>query len=156
MLGLLKLEDLRDRLDPVAPGRIAPTPVTAGDVCVEVPANWGAPSAPSGVCGRRRVGRYADGDLAVTSGEGQGVLVVWGDLVMGPRAFFRGVLLVGGSLRLAPDARVHGLARVGGGAVLGRGARIEGGFCPAARALVEVADLRRPLLELPGSQVGLP
>jgi hypothetical protein len=155
-LGLLDLEDLADRLDAVAPGRSAPTSVMVGGVCADVPTNWGAPSAPSGGCGGRWVGRYADGDLAVVRGEGQGVLVVRGDLELGPRVLFRGVLLVGGSLRLGPDARVHGLARVAEGVTLEAGARIEGGFCPASRALAEAADLGTPLLGLPGSRVGRP
>jgi len=75
------------------------------------------------------------GSLVLLGGEGQGLLVVEGDLTLTAGAWFSGVVIVGGSLRVQGGARLDGFAMVGAGTAVSGGGRIFGSGCAAIRAL---------------------
>jgi hypothetical protein len=79
-------------------------PATVGTACdVSAPANWGAPSDPLSPCWNYLPIIHVRGDLTLAAGEGQGILLVDGDLtVIGSYRFYglvsaRGRLSVAGS-----------------------------------------------------------
>lgn len=60
------------------------------------PTNWGDPTNPGGACGNYFPILYAPGDVELTSGWGQGILLVEGDLrLSGPVTFFGAVMVKG-------------------------------------------------------------
>lgn len=73
--------------------------------------NWGEPSrsGPYAACAYHYPVIHAAGDLVLTSGRGQGTLLVDGDLELGGGFKFTGLVIVQGTLRNGP----------GGGSVLG-------------------------------------
>jgi hypothetical protein len=77
-------------------GGLAPT-TDPGPVCrTSDPGNWGEPLDPSSVCGNYFPVIYAPGDVTLTGGRGQGVLLVEGDLtVSGPVEFYGPVVVQG-------------------------------------------------------------
>ena len=75
--------------------------------------NWGDPSG--GTCGDELPVILALGDLHVSGGVGQGILVVEGDLDIGRDFAFYGVVIVKGRLRAAgPGNRVEGAVVIRG------------------------------------------
>jgi len=94
------VSDLRARATKVLAGgyrRIEPS--STGGVCnVADPDNWGAPLQPAGACGGYFPGVWVDGGLTVNGVQGQGVLVVDGDLVVDGAFEFYGPVVVLGSL----------------------------------------------------------
>jgi hypothetical protein len=73
--------------------------------------NWGEPmqSGPFAACARYFPIIHSPGDLRLTGGRGQGVLLVDGDLELGGGTSFHGLVIVRGTLRNGP----------GGGSVVG-------------------------------------
>ncbi|MCG6956656.1 MAG: hypothetical protein LJF04_11770 [Gemmatimonadetes bacterium] len=72
---------------------------TGGYVCrTTTPDNWGDPVRPSGVCGNYFPIVYAAGDLHITGGYGQGILLVEGDLTVDGGFEFYGPVFVKGEL----------------------------------------------------------
>jgi hypothetical protein len=58
--------------------------------------NWGDPLNPNGICGNYFPILYAPGDVELTSGWGQGILLVEGDLrLSGPVTFYGAVMVKG-------------------------------------------------------------
>ncbi len=135
----------------LVPARVAgegrPIPADGSGSCDErQPWNWGAPLRPGSPCGSYLVTVAAEEDLTVRGGQGQGVLVVRGDLLMTDTARFHGLVLVGGTLRLQNGAEVTGLVRVGRGVETAAGTRIRGSACWVVRALDAAAGiLERPV-----------
>ena len=69
---------------------VAPWPVVVGGSCVHTTSNWGDPAADvaTSACTNRTPVVYAPGDLTISGGVGQGVLLVDGHLVItGPFRF---------------------------------------------------------------------
>jgi hypothetical protein len=149
-LGLVGHDSLLARVEARTGGSVTPGPVVEEGRCVTAaPRNWGSPGAPEGGCGGHRPAVAAEGDLTLVGGEGQGLLVVTGDLRLTAGARYAGLVLVAGDLVLDGGAVLEGLARVRGQVRVEGGARIRGMYCPALLALEAGAALRRPLL-LPG------
>jgi type II secretory pathway pseudopilin PulG len=100
---------------PLAAGRdITPGPVidATGTCDVNAPTNLGDPLrvlGPSSPCAAFFPVVHAEGDLRLTGGAGQGMLVVDGNLTLLAGARFTGVLLVRGSARLEDGARLDGI-----------------------------------------------
>ena len=63
--------------------------------------NWGDPLNPTSTCGGYAPIIYAPGDLNLNQGEGQGILLVEGDLRVQGRFEFYGVVIVRGSMTTA-------------------------------------------------------
>jgi len=154
-LGALPLDSLARRLPGRALGTVSPRPTTSGAICDTTdPDNWGSPTDPTGPCGGHVVGRVAEGSLVIDGGEGRGLLVVRGDLILRDGALFAGLVLTEGSFRLAGGARVVGAAIVEGDLELSSDSRVTGSGCMVASALSPWAELRRavrieePLLPL--------
>jgi hypothetical protein len=94
---------------PVAGGSVTPIPRVRGEDCQADEANWGA-VAPSSPCYDHLPLVRAAGDLTVRGGEGRGLLIVDGDLVLdGVR--FHGVVLVRGRVTIRAGAVVRGAVR---------------------------------------------
>ena len=74
-------------------------------------------------------------------GEGQGILLVSGDLHLVSGASFSGIVLVSGRLHLGDGTRIRGFARVGGSVHLAESAHIRFSPCAALPVLEENRDL---------------
>jgi len=93
---------------------IAPGPVVdaAGTCDANAPSNFGDPLrvlGPSSPCAAFFPVVHAEGDLRLSGGAGQGMLVVDGSLTLLAGARFTGVLLVRGSARFEDGARLDGI-----------------------------------------------
>jgi hypothetical protein len=144
-LGMLPGDTLLGRSPLTFVGEITPTPVVDWRTCPASETNWGSPSEPGGPCGGRFVHVGAPGDLTLRGGEGQGVLVVRGSLLIAAGARFDGLVLGGGDL-IVEDGRLVGAARVAGSVTVGAHGRIDGSACAVARALRALPTLRAPML----------
>ena len=135
-LGVLSLQDLAELADITLGVPGGSTRVHPGSGCPATAAgNWGTPLSPSGSCGAYLPVVVARGSLEVTGGEGQGVLVVDGDVSFSANATFAGLVLAAGVVRLADDARVAGWIRSGDRVLLEGRARVEASACAGLRAL---------------------
>jgi hypothetical protein len=149
-IGLLTESTLLSAARPVEPGTYSPGPTTFGSTCVtDRLDNWGSPTDPEGPCGSHRPLLGSTGSLCVKGGEGQGVLVVSGDLTITEGAWFEGILLVGGDLRLEAGSTLVGLCRVAGEVEMVGGAAIDDSRHKALRAL-EASGLDTLALPVPG------
>ncbi|HEV7364932.1 MAG TPA: hypothetical protein VGN76_03720 [Gemmatimonadales bacterium] len=83
------------------PGSYAPAPAFVGAVCTPGNTNWGSPLAPNGPCGKRypvvHVNNFG-GTTTLTGGNGQGVLLVDGDLVISGAFTYYGLIIVRGKM----------------------------------------------------------
>lgn len=152
-LGLLSADTLSARADFFLPAgaRVSPAPDVEDGECVAGPSNWGDPGDPSASCGVRLPLVAGAGSLIVDGGEGQGILVVPGDLVVTGGALLHGIVLVGGGLEVGGGSRIEGLVRAGGDVMLRDGGSISARGCVGLRALDARPDLRRPVLPTGGS-----
>lgn len=147
-LGALAVDSLSARLPVrVAASTVSPAPVLDGARCDRAAAdNWGSPTDRFGPCGAHTVARVVDGDLTVDGGEGQGVLVVRGDLVLRGGATFAGAAVVEGSLGVSGASRLEGAVVVGGALTMAPDSRLVGDACVFAAALARRPELRRPVV----------
>ena len=81
--------------------RIAPSFGAGGECTVGDPENWGDPLNPGSTCGNYFPIIYAPGNLNLNQGEGQGILLVEGDLRVQGRFEFYGIVIVRGSMTTA-------------------------------------------------------
>ncbi|MCZ6918879.1 MAG: hypothetical protein O7I93_19040 [Gemmatimonadetes bacterium] len=101
----------------VPPGRyVGLRPSHTGRSChLQDIRNWGAPDVRGSPCLHYRPVILVPGDLDLTGGVGQGVLIVEGSLRLGGDFTFAGLILVGGDLRIwGGGAHVVGTIQVGG------------------------------------------
>lgn len=93
-------------------------PVVSGGQCVTGdPLNWGSPTAPDGPCGDHFPIIHVAGSLVLQgTGQGQGILLVDGDLQIQGAFDFAGVIVVLERLRLTAPGRIVGGTLVRGGA----------------------------------------
>lgn len=141
------------REDRVVSGDIAPAPVadSAGRCATGVAANWGEPDSASAACAGWLPIVVAPGDLRITGGRGQGVLLVRGDLELSGGAEFVGPVVVLGTLRItAAGGRIVGGALAFGGADMAAGAIVRSA-CAVSRGSAAAARPRR----VPGGWVEL-
>lgn len=146
-LGGLTTEELARLASRLETGRVSPAPSEVDGVCVvAAPANWGAPADPSHPCAGYTPFIFVDGDLEVSGGTGQGLLVVTGDLRLRDGAFFSGIVIVGGSLMItnaAVTGAVYARSTIQSSIVLDAHIRFDA--CAVQRALFSTASLQRPL-----------
>lgn len=88
----------------LVPGAYSPTPVVNAGLCVTAnPTNWGDGSNPGAVCGQFfpivHINGGAASSTTLSSGQGQGMLLVDGDLVVSGTWTYYGVLIVKGTFR---------------------------------------------------------
>jgi hypothetical protein len=78
-----------------------PEPASLNGACVGGAANWGEPwrTLPLHACASRFPLIYAQGNLQITGGRGQGILMVNGDLAVAGGFEFYGPVIVRGSLK---------------------------------------------------------
>jgi hypothetical protein len=78
-LDFLELRNLASKI--VAGGNMGIAPSVTGTTCnTGVASNWGSPLSPTGPCGNYFPIVWSDGDLSINGVQGQGVLIVNGDL----------------------------------------------------------------------------
>lgn len=131
-------------------GIVTPAPAVGVGRCLTSDArNWGDVSR-AGPCADHRPIIYAPGDLHMAGGQGQGVLVVAGDLTLSAGAHFAGMVLVGGRLRVVGGSTLDGQGRVGSDVWVGPG-EIRGRSCPVVLALSGTAFA--PAMPLPDGWV---
>jgi hypothetical protein len=90
-------------------GAVTPRPRTTADRCEPGPLNWGAVSTSS-PCHTLLPFVHAAGHLTVRGGEGRALLVVDGDLTL-EATRFDGLILVRGQLIVGPGTAVRGAVR---------------------------------------------
>lgn len=138
VLGILTLDPLLALADRRPEGVLSPAPESSVGICaIDSPSNWGSPSDPGGPCGLHRPLIVSPGSLELSKGEGQGVLVVAGDLEMRGGMRFAGLVLVGGDITLSDGAFVEGLVRSGGDVHLSGDSRVRASGCAVLHALAE-------------------
>ncbi len=92
---------------------ISPRPELMGGVCDKtVVSNWGDATDPTGVCRDFFPVVGVFGDVTIEGGQGQGVLVVSGNLTARAGFVFRGLVVVGRRLVLEGGARMFGAVQV--------------------------------------------
>jgi len=101
-LGTSSFTDLAASAEKIVSGSVSPGPTfDAGPVCRYGDLlNWGSPEDPTGPCGEYFPIIYAPGDLTLSGGTGQGILLVEGHLNIVGGVRFYGVILVRGTLGL--------------------------------------------------------
>jgi hypothetical protein len=104
---------LASRADVLLPGGTLTTlPATVGTACdVGDLENWGAPSDPLSPCWEYLPIIHVGGDLTLAAGEGQGILLVDGNLSVATSYRFYGIVLVRG--RLSVSGSSSGAALIG-------------------------------------------
>ena len=110
--------------------------------------NWGSPEDPSGACGGYFPIIHATGDLDITGGTGQGLLLVDGNLTLSGSARFYGVIVVQKSVSLT-GGEINGSVFIrnadGTGSTI-NGTRIRYSRCAVLKAAAG-ASLANPLSE---------
>jgi len=111
--GPFTAAELGSMADRVETGSRFPAPAYRNGECDKDRAgNWGSPLDPSGPCGDYFPLIHAPGDLELAGGEGQGVLIVDGDLVIGAGVSFFGAVFVRGRLSAPAGFRLRGALRL--------------------------------------------
>jgi len=122
-----------------------PAPVESAGRCDEGAAwNWGDPDHPWRPCGSYLPVRASDGDVLVSGGVGQAVLLARGDVRLSAGARLYGLVVAGGTFGIADGSSFEGLAIAHAGVEVSAGSRVRASGCWAARALSETrGELRR-------------
>jgi hypothetical protein len=85
----------------LAPGTYSPAPVVTAGVCTNSTLNWGSPLAPAGACGNRfpiiHITNF-NGTTTLSGGNGQGILLIDGNLTVSGAFTFYGLIIVRGKL----------------------------------------------------------
>jgi len=88
---------------------VTPMPTASDGLCASSDSNWGDPTSSSALCAARVPVIYANGDLTVDGGVGQGVLLVAGHLtIAGPFTFSGQIVARGGIEDLADNITISG------------------------------------------------
>ena len=139
---------------------LVPTPIDSAAACAASASNWGDPRRSAfggGRCISRFVVVHARGDLHLTGGLGQGVLVVDGILRMDGDATFAGIVIARRGANLDAASSIRGVLAVGDGSTvaavrLGDWATVVRSRCTTAAAIAG-SSLLRPVT--PGGWLGL-
>lgn len=154
-LGLLPLARVLAASDPVGPSG-TPGPVEVGGTCdTGQPWNWGDPMRPYRPCGDHLPLKGRAGPVVVNGGEGQGVLVVDGDVTLAGGALFHGMVLASGRVDVLDASVVEGRIVAFGGFGVGPGSLVVGSPERAEAALEAVrARLGSAILLHPAVRLG--
>jgi hypothetical protein len=157
VLGELDFAGLRAAADRIEAGTIALAAIAAAGACTTgAPGNWGAPLNQAHPCAGYFPLIFAPGDLAITSGAGQGVLIVDGDLSLAAGVQFYGIVLVRGRIQAGLNAEIVGAAQAGSlTPSLLAGASIVRSNCALSRALSRGPALNRAQPRTPRSWIPL-
>lgn len=153
-LGLLTLARVLAAVDSV--GSVGtPGPVEVAGTCDTGQAwNWGDPMRPYRPCGDYLPLKGRVGPLVVDGGEGQGILVVDGDVTLRGGTIFHGFVLASGRVDVLDASAVEGRVLAFGGIVVGPDATITGApdraeaALEAARARLGFVILLHPAVRL--------
>lgn len=143
----LPLQPLLDAARTIPSSTMRPAPVIDGGNCATtVDTNWGEPDTGGAAepCAVWFPALHRPGDLALTGGRGQGILIVNGDLAMSGGATFAGLILVSGRVLLTDGASIRG-AVISSGGVSSYHAYLNGDHCVVAAALAAVPGLADPV-----------
>jgi hypothetical protein len=144
------VDAIADRKDA---GSFALGGVEDGDGCaLDAPGNWGDPADSTAACARYFPLVLGAGDIGVTGGSGQGVIVATHPLHLEAGSKFRGLILASAGLSLDQGATVEGAVRVARGAAVLAGT-IRYSRCAIARALAGSGPLNRAFRPLSRSWV---
>ena len=144
-LGYMSLSTVKQLADRHESGALDLMPVGGPACLLSASANWGAPLDPAHPCADYFPLIYSAGDLTVSSGSGQGILVVDGDLQLSAGIRFFGLVLVRGRLVMAAGAEITGaiLAQSAAQPSILDNAIIRRSDCAIARALQQAPALNR-------------
>lgn len=127
-------------------GMVTPRPVVLAGVCdTTVVTNWGDPLQSAAACSDYFPLIFADDDLTMAGGHGQGMLFVAGVFAMSNDASFTGAVIARDGLTIGPDAQLRGAALARAGHVLVDDAEITHSHCVLAQMLARASALRRLL-----------
>jgi hypothetical protein len=127
-----------------------PSPSGNATTCTTSSTNWGEPSRASGAvvgCQNYFPVIYSAGDLMITGGRGQGILLVNGTLTLRGNFMFAGIIIVRNDLDVAGTPEVYGSVMVRG--ANNTGSRVLGNasfyfsHCAAGQALSGLATPKR-------------
>lgn len=129
---------------------VTPGPVLVAGACQRTaPGNWGDPTPP-GPCASWLPVIHALGDVTISGGVGQGLLIAEGDVRLDGGARFAGIIVAADDVDVTAGALVIGAARAGDvRAAAGdhshvtNGARVQYSSCAVTRAQLGSAVLRR-------------
>jgi len=140
-----QLEAIADRIvsGTVSPG---PPPGTDGACDRTAASNWGDPDRPAGPCADWFPLIFAPGDLHISGGRGQGILVVAGSLTLDGGARFTGAIVAGGGIIVADDVSLHGSTRSSDGPAVISDGVVRVSRCAVATALQRAPGTRRLIL----------
>lgn len=82
-------------------GSLAPAPVLSGGKCSFTSTNWGDGNTPTNPCGNYFPIVHITGNANISSGQGQGILLVDGNLVVSGTFKYYGMIVVQGSFSTA-------------------------------------------------------
>ncbi|MBY0488451.1 MAG: hypothetical protein K2R93_01305 [Gemmatimonadaceae bacterium] len=127
-----------------------PSPVGTSTTCVTSSTNWGEPNRsgnPIVGCQNYFPIVYSAGDLSITGGRGQGILLVNGSLTIRGNFVFAGIILVRNNLDVAGTPTLYGSVMVRGAngaasSILGN-AEFNFSHCATGQALSGLATPRR-------------
>jgi hypothetical protein len=88
-------------------GTYNPAPSVSGGVCQSVNTNWGDGNTPGNACGTRFPIIHITGNATINNGQGQGILLVDGNLTLGGAFNFYGVIIVRGGAITTAGANVN-------------------------------------------------
>ena len=149
-LSYSQLADLATRTLPGGSHLAAVAPAVVKGRCDEtVATNWGDGSHPDHACGGYVPVLHILGDANIGGGEGQGILLVDGDLVLQGDFLWHGLIMVGGSMRVTgsvtSDVEVWGAALVADSVLLnpalGGSLAVTYSKCAIIRVLESVASV---------------
>lgn len=129
---------------------VNPTPLGTATSCTSTSSNWGEPNRGAGSvagCQSYFPVVYAPGDLSISSGRGQGVLLVEGTLNITGNFYWVGIIIVRGALDVAGTPTLMGsvLVRSTTGAdsrIIGN-AKLQFSSCGTQQALAGLGSLVR-------------
>lgn len=141
-IGPFDLDSLASIADRIETGTVHLAPAWSGATCDSgVAGNWGDPSSAASPCADYMPLVYAPGDLEVSSGAGQGLLVVRGRLRLATGAHFVGAILAEGGADV--QGTILGALRTGTGAS-GIDGELSYNACALWRAFTLAGPFRRP------------
>lgn len=154
-LGLLDLERLLAAGDSVGPVG-APRPSESGGVCDATDHwNWGDPARPYRPCGSYFAVVASPTSLTLEGGQGQGLLVVDGDLLLRGGAALFGLVIASGRVDVVEGSRIEGRMIAYGGIAVESGSTVVGSAVWAELALVSARGRLGPAVLLhPAQRLG--